>query len=317
MRKLDIVKSKNQPESTVKIAIDDRKNIDALGSVKSSIDKLYDFMNQKEDYDFDKLKEQLEILNKTLDLSDAFSNLQKSILESRVDTVTVKDLSDLIDAVKSNKPLPFEVDISSLEKAIISVEQRIQESSLIDQAPENFQPIRRVVKVGNKLIYDDNPTSSGGRGGGSGQTSLILGDSPISTSNPLPVEATLEVGDISIGAIEIKNSTDETRATVGSNGLHVEVRSTALPSTPIAFVTTVTTAGTRVQLASNTLTNGAILQAPSTNTGLIYVGVVTVSSTVYGAELQPGQSTSIAVSNTNAIYIDSSVNGDKCAALGS
>lgn len=91
----------------------------------------------------------------------------------------------------------------------------------------------------------------------------------------------------------------------------------AQPTTLIAFRTTVTTAGSRVQLASNVLTIGAILEAPSTNTGLIYVGDVTVSSTVFGAELQPGQSTSVALDNTNRIYIDSSVNGDKMSALGS
>ncbi len=90
-----------------------------------------------------------------------------------------------------------------------------------------------------------------------------------------------------------------------------------LPSTLKAFVTTITTAGTRVQLASNTLTNGAIIQAPSTNTGLVYIGGSNVSSSAYGAELQPGQSTSVAVSNTNAIYADSSVNGNKVSTLGS
>ena len=90
-----------------------------------------------------------------------------------------------------------------------------------------------------------------------------------------------------------------------------------VPTTLLSFVTPVVTAGTRVQLASNAVTNGFILQAPSTNTGLIYIGGSTVSATVYGAELQPGQSTSVMISNTNAIYIDSSVSGDKCAVIGS
>jgi len=90
-----------------------------------------------------------------------------------------------------------------------------------------------------------------------------------------------------------------------------------MPTTLLSFVTTVTTAGTRVQLASNTVSNGFILQAPSTNTGIIYVGGSTVSSSVYGAELQPGQATSVAVDNTNKIYIDSSVSGEKCAVIGS
>ncbi len=92
--------------------------------------------------------------------------------------------------------------------------------------------------------------------------------------------------------------------------------STSTPTAVVAFKTTVTTAGTRVQLGSNVI-SGVILEAPSTNSGLIYVGGSNVSSTVFGAELQPGQSTSIAIDNTNKIYVDSSVNGDKVAALGS
>lgn len=95
------------------------------------------------------------------------------------------------------------------------------------------------------------------------------------------------------------------------------VTSTALPSALVAFVTTITTAGTRVQLASNSLSQGVVVEAPSTNTGVIYVGGSNVSSTVYGAELQPGQSTGIAVNNTNLIWADTASNGNKVAVIGS
>lgn len=108
-------------------------------------------------------------------------------------------------------------------------------------------------------------------------------------------------------------------ATQGTSPWVVSGSVTANPTTPttvVAFVTAVTTAGTRVQLGSNAV-SGAILQAPSTNTGIMYIGGSNVSSTVYGAELQPGQATSIAIDNTNKIYIDSSVNGEKVAVLGS
>ena len=44
------------------------------------------------------------------------------------------------------------------------------------------------------------------------------------------VTATLDAGDLEIGAVEIKNSTDDTRATVGANGLYAEVRASALPT---------------------------------------------------------------------------------------
>jgi hypothetical protein len=40
----------------------------------------------------------------------------------------------------------------------------------------------------------------------------------------------IDASDIQIGAVEIKNSTDDTRATVGANGLYVDVRASALPT---------------------------------------------------------------------------------------
>jgi len=45
----------------------------------------------------------------------------------------------------------------------------------------------------------------------------------------LPVSVTV-AGDIEIGAIEIKDATADTRASVGANGLHVDVRTSALPT---------------------------------------------------------------------------------------
>lgn len=39
---------------------------------------------------------------------------------------------------------------------------------------------------------------------------------PVSSSNPLPTTATLTTGDIEIGAVELKNATDDTRAVVGA-----------------------------------------------------------------------------------------------------
>lgn len=89
-----------------------------------------------------------------------------------------------------------------------------------------------------------------------------------------------------------------------------------LPASPKNNQVTVSTAGTRVQLGSNTLTVGVIVQALSTNTGLIYLGDSAVSSG-NGFELQAGQATSAGVSNTNALWVDASVNGDKICFIGS
>jgi len=72
--------------------------------------------------------------------------------------------------------------------------------------------------------------------------------------------------------------------------------------------TTVTTAGTRVQLASNA-GSGVILKASRLNASTIYVGGSAVAAS-NGLELEPGESMNAAVSNTNLLYVDSAVSGD-------
>ena len=88
------------------------------------------------------------------------------------------------------------------------------------------------------------------------------------------------------------------------------------PSAIVAFVTDIPTAATRVQLAANTIIAG-VLQAPSTNAGNVFIGGSSVSSSVFGAELQPGQSTGIAIDNTNKIWVDTATNGNEVAFIGS
>lgn len=71
---------------------------------------------------------------------------------------------------------------------------------------------------------------------------------------------------------------------------------------------TVTTAGTRVQLATNTA-KAIVVKASVANTGTIYVGGSTVAST-NGFPLAAGDTVALDISNTNVIWIDSSVNGE-------
>lgn len=71
----------------------------------------------------------------------------------------------------------------------------------------------------------------------------------------------------------------------------------------------VTTSGSRVQLPSNACREVTLIGI-SSNTGSIYVGGSNVSSTAYGVELSAKDSITIAVNNSNLIYIDSSVSGE-------
>jgi hypothetical protein len=74
-------------------------------------------------------------------------------------------------------------------------------------------------------------------------------------------------------------------------------------------VGTVATAGTREQIAAYACREVTII-ALDTNTGYVYIGGSDVSSTVYGVKLAAKDSITLAISNTNLIYIDSSVNGE-------
>ena len=74
-------------------------------------------------------------------------------------------------------------------------------------------------------------------------------------------------------------------------------------------VQTVTTAGTRVALASTTAIKSVTVRAKSVNTGLIYVGSSIVESS-NGFQLSSGETVSIDIDNLSKVYIDSAVNGE-------
>lgn len=82
----------------------------------------------------------------------------------------------------------------------------------------------------------------------------------------------------------------------------------ANPTSVVSGAQNVTTAGTRVQLATNACKSMSV-KAKSSNTGLIYLGDVTVAST-NGYQLGAGESVSFDIDNTNRVYIDSSVSGE-------
>lgn len=171
MKKLELIKKRDEENKGQQIVssvvkIDQKEQVEAIESVKKSIDVLYEFMNGKEDYDFDKLSKQLEILHSKLDFTPILESLEKlsSKPEPTVKALEIKDFQKLLQAVEKNKPVP--VELNKLEKAIIEVKQRIQESSVLEQAPEDFQPVRRVIKLGNRLVFDDQATPSRGGGGG-------------------------------------------------------------------------------------------------------------------------------------------------------
>lgn len=91
---------------------------------------------------------------------------------------------------------------------------------------------------------------------------------------------------------------------------------------PVQATKTVVTAGTRVQVNSSGPTCTSIyFEALGTNTGFIYVGLSTVSSTVYIARLSSGSGFNLSGGggfngigselDITSLYVDSSVSGEK------
>lgn len=79
---------------------------------------------------------------------------------------------------------------------------------------------------------------------------------------------------------------------------------------PITGQKNVTTAGTAVQITTtNTGIHTVVVRAKIANTGKIYVGASTVSSTT-GLELGPGDAITVTTGNLANIYLDCSVSGE-------
>ena len=73
---------------------------------------------------------------------------------------------------------------------------------------------------------------------------------------------------------------------------------------------TVTAAATAEALGSDTQCRCVIITAKPGNTGYVYVGGSTVSSSSYGKRLAPEDEITLAVQNLNIVYLDVSVSGE-------
>lgn len=120
-----------------------------------------------------------------------------------------------------------------------------------------------------------------------------------------------------VGGVQFQN----VKLDIGGNGLSVPVSSSnPLPvTTSTANIsltdgrTTVTTAGTRVALASSTVVKEVIITAETDNTGIVVVGgstCVAALATRRGIPLNAGDSVSFQITNLNAISLDATVSGD-------
>ena len=100
-------------------------------------------------------------------------------------------------------------------------------------------------------------------------------------------------------------------AALGANGgLKADVLSVSPPTAIYNGIKVVTTATTRVALASTqALKSGVQIKAYTANTGVIYVGNSTVAA-ANGYRLNAGESVFLAVADLATVNLDASVNGE-------
>jgi hypothetical protein len=109
---------------------------------------------------------------------------------------------------------PKEIEIKGMKELLKNTGKEQEKLNLFENiSSKSPLPIMVIDKTGKQV------SDFGGELTAPSMVSLKVGTTPVSSANPLPVSATVNVGDIEIGAVEIKNSTDDTRATVDIYGL--------------------------------------------------------------------------------------------------
>lgn len=133
--------------------------LEASSSVKDAIIKLHETINANKPFEAQLIVDELKDLKASVSFKEDVERLEKAITETEL---KVKDIDTLIDSVKEIKN---EEVVESVNRLIAKLEE-----NSISQDPKDFQPVRRVRKVGNRLIFDDDPLQvivNGGGGGGS------------------------------------------------------------------------------------------------------------------------------------------------------
>lgn len=221
MNKLDRIKSKEAAQKEMFIKIDQSEQVEALKSVKNELQSLYALINEKEEYDFDKLARQLDRIAHVVDFSESFQKLEKAIENTKVEIppMDMAVFTKILTAVEKNKPT--EVDVKPLEKAIVEVTQTIRSNSVDENnAPEDYMPVRRVIKEGNRLVFDDQRTSASraGGGGGSSSSSGGLTDAQLRAS-PVDVSATIDTTGLATTATDTNTAAIKTAVEIIDNAI--------------------------------------------------------------------------------------------------
>lgn len=155
--------------------------------LEATVNELKDSVGGGIDLNADDLLDQL---SKVGALKDNVDSLRKSIDDLKIpelpDSIQVDGLQSLVEATKilatRKQELPDPQPLIDIKKAIVDLTLKIEEQTVPDQGqqPSDYTPMRRVVLVGKKLMWDDSFYTGGGGGGSSIPT--VNGTVPVSNA---------------------------------------------------------------------------------------------------------------------------------------
>lgn len=168
--------------------------------------------------------------------------------------VTVKNLKDITNKVSitnlkdikfDTKDLAKNKTLAELDRTLANIANQLgqlDEKLEPKQKPENFMPIRRVIKVGNRLEFDDS--SWGGSRGGSGGSSTTGGATAANQTDGSQktqiVDAGGEAATVTGGKLDVNASVDTTGLALAANQQTDALTDTELRATPVPVSGTVT-----------------------------------------------------------------------------
>lgn len=148
--------------------------VSATADVKDALNSLYELINGKETYDDSKLVAQLKELQSNTVLKDQIEQLEQTIKDKT--DIKVKDLDQLIKQVS-------EINNADVVNAINNLTVKLE--TQFSQQAKDYQPVRRVRKVGNRFVFDDEKVQVNVSAPGSSvQSGLTRNGNAIAVVNP-------------------------------------------------------------------------------------------------------------------------------------
>ena len=153
--------------------------LDSNASIKDAITALKQAIELKEDVDMSVVVAEILNLKESLIFKEDIDRLTTAIEKQSNESVTPENINQLIDKIG-------DINNDDVIIAVNNLSKLLAENTTHSQKASDYMPVRRVRKVGQVFIFDDDPhqtTVMGGGGGGGVQTSLIRNNNSLAVVN--------------------------------------------------------------------------------------------------------------------------------------